>query len=261
MNSNWCYAMGLHGSAVPMKGEFTVNSDPKRVGDDPSGLERPEIGKSLPRRIIDHIEYLIEAGRLRPGDQLPSEIQLAQSLDVGRSSVREAIRVLDELGVVMVHQGKRTVLRKSGQNILDMPVKLVVMMDGIPYKEVSETRKALEARCVKLAALRATHADIKRILDNVDECEKCLKDREHFVELSVEFHLIVASAAHNRVLLRMIHAIRSRLGKTSRIEEKMRRSLEQHRDIAKCIALRNPQAAETAMMRHLETVERIRAGE
>ncbi|MFE5670176.1 FadR/GntR family transcriptional regulator [Agromyces sp. NPDC056523] len=162
--------------------------------------------------VLEHIERKLLDGELAPGDRLPGERALASELGVGRSSVREALRVLEVLGLIRTHTGSGPT---AGAIIIATPgggmsalMRLQVAARGFPVDDIVATRLVLEAHVVgDLAAASGTDlAAADRLLDAMDEPAL---DPAEFLALDAAFHLALAEASGNQVVTATMAGLRS----------------------------------------------------
>src|SRR3970040_1634824 len=132
--------------------------------------------RSIPEVVLEQIQKLIAEGKLQPGDHLPSEMDLAEQFGVGRSSIREAMRVLQLLGVVEVIQGKGTFVREPG--ILPLVVDWSRISQMGITSEVMEARQFMEVLLAQLAAERATCEDIETLRQTLQHSEETLSNMD-----------------------------------------------------------------------------------
>ena len=214
---------------------------------------------SLPQVILEEIQRLIAEGKFRPGDSLPSEMELAERFGVGRSSIREATRVLQLLGVVEVIQGKGTFVREPGILPLVVDWSRITQQDIIP--EVMEARQFVEVLLARLAAERATLEDIESLRQALQHSAETLLNIETNIRAGVDFHLALADAAHNRVLALMYRTIRDLYLETARrtriSAEVARDRFHDHERLLKAVMDRDPEAAAQAMTEHLDKAFQI----
>lgn len=162
--------------------------------------------------VLEWVDVRILDGRLRVGDTLPAERELAKILEVGRAAVREAVRTLEAQGVVSSSVGAG---RAGGTTITAVPsgalgrlLRLHVALANFPLPDVLEVRVALETVSVRLAASHATPehlAELSRLLELMDDPQV---DREHFNDCDTKFHVLLASAAGNNLARDFTSAIR-----------------------------------------------------
>jgi DNA-binding FadR family transcriptional regulator len=161
-----------------------------------------------PRRraddVVDYVRAELAAGRLAPGDRLPTEHAFARRLGVSRNSVREAVRVLQSAGLVDVRHGTGSFVRES----VEAPAApLMVFRTLVAQAEPAalvEVRRVFERACAELAARRATEADLLRMRDAIDRLRRldaapCATDEER-LEADLAFHRAVYRASGNEML-------------------------------------------------------------
>jgi GntR family transcriptional repressor for pyruvate dehydrogenase complex len=214
---------------------------------------------SIPEVVLEEIQRLISEGELRPGDRLPSETELAERFGVGRSSIREAMRVLHLLGVIEVIQGKGTFVRQPGILPLMIDWSRIAQMGIIA--EVMEARQFIEILLAQLAAERATEEDIEALGATLERERGSTADLEADAQAGVDFHMALADAVHNRVLALMYRTIHDLFLETARrmraTPETARDRLQDHERIFQAIQARDPEAAAQAMREHLEKAYKI----
>lgn len=158
--------------------------------------------------VAEQIEILILQGILRPGDRLPGERELAQRTDVSRPILREALKTLEERGLVVSRHGEGTFVADVIGTIFSQPVVGLIRRYPRAIADYFEFRRAVEAWSAGLAAERATEAD-REILTRLVaalEAAHAGPDTEREAALDIEFHTAVGEAAHNLILL---HTLRS----------------------------------------------------
>ncbi len=159
-----------------------------------SPIERRKVYAQIAERLLAQIG----AGHLRPGDPLPTERQLTQSFRVGRSSVREALRILESQGLIKpVESGSFVVADASTP--LHHSLDLLLALQGGTLRELFEVRKILEAESAALAATRRTESEMSAMADAIEEMEESLQAQERYIEADLRFHLTIAAATRNRM--------------------------------------------------------------
>lgn len=148
---------------------------------------------------IDEIRERIQAGHWKPGDRLPSEGALTAQLGISRAPLREATRALVHAGLLSVRQGDGTYVVAVDETAVALTRKV---SDSIP-REVQEVRRGLDASAVQLAAGRRTEADLVSMTEALERRREAARagDRDAFTAADVGFHIAVARAAHNQLLL------------------------------------------------------------
>lgn len=211
--------------------------------------------------ILGHIHQLVEDGVLKPGDKLPSERKLAERFRVGRSSVRDAIRILEVRGVVKARQGGGTVVQAFSSDALVAELAGTLVRKRALVQELMEVRCMLEPPLAARAAVHASAEQIEHMEDILLRQRRKVKRGEMAVEEDTEFHSTIARAAGNRVMLAVLDTLVSLLTETRRRvlhdQERARSSLAGHRQVLRAIRRREPGAAERAMRKHIRSVEAI----
>jgi GntR family transcriptional regulator, transcriptional repressor for pyruvate dehydrogenase complex len=215
---------------------------------------------TLPDQIAARLIALITERRLTAGDRLPPERELAAAMGVSRSSLREALRALAMVGVVEMRHGDGTYLTSLETDKLLRPVSLVLSLSDSSLAELFEARKLVEPGLAALAALRIRDEAAAELCARADTSTVALEDPEAFMWADIELHALIAKAAANAVLTRLLDSIasmgiasRRRTGRLAAVREQ---SARDHREIAAAIAGHDAEAARAAMLRHLENVER-----
>jgi GntR family transcriptional repressor for pyruvate dehydrogenase complex len=210
--------------------------------------------------VAQQIERLI-LKKLRPGDKLPSERELAEMLRVSRSSIRDAIRGLELMGLVEPRQGAGTIVREVSAELLPNPFANALKRRRELVSELLDFRKMLEP---PLAARAATHASS----DEIAEMDDILRRQEEkqvqgdaAVAEDAEFHYSIALASGNSVVLKVLDILMDLLRDTRerslQVEGRAQKSLAGHRRILAAIKRHDGDAAKSAMRRHIEDVEEI----
>jgi GntR family transcriptional repressor for pyruvate dehydrogenase complex len=217
--------------------------------------ERPKTYKL----VADQLLELIAAGRLRPGDPVPPERELVENYRVGRSSVREALRMLESQGLIEA-RGNGTFTVSHARNTLNQSLELLLSVAEADLPELFEIRRILEGECAALAAGRRREADLVRMRAAIAEMESGIGSEDAYIAADLEFHLTIAEATGNRVAAHLMHALRDQLhralGTVYQIPHSAERSLAQHREIVEAIGARRPDEARASMQAHIGRVER-----
>jgi GntR family transcriptional repressor for pyruvate dehydrogenase complex len=216
--------------------------------------------------IADQIQKQITGGVLKPGDKLPSTKDLAEKFQVGRSTVREALSALKAMGLLEIHQGEGCYVRSIESQDLDLPVFDSLLMNRETVVELIEARKALEISNAGLAAQKRTTEDVAKF-------EEILRNMEHFLGNETEgersdmlFHLTLAKATHNSLMIRMIDSISTQMQTAIRetrrlqmysIKTVSKQLWQEHKAIFEAIRDQDAEAAQEAMKRHLFHVEQM----
>ncbi|MBV8074367.1 MAG: FadR family transcriptional regulator [Candidatus Eremiobacteraeota bacterium] len=220
----------------------------------------PVTPRRLHEQVVRAITERIVAGELRTGDALPSEAEMCVEYGVSRSSVREALRVLAEKGLIEVRHGLGTRVNPPERwDFLDAMVLAVRRERGAMVgmiKDLLEARRVVECEVTALAAERATEADCQQLALALETMRHSAKDAKGFAEGAFSFHRALLEATANRVLVRMAEPIRQlleySLQTTDSIPNALERALADHQEIYRLIAAHDVEGARAAMQRHLE---------
>jgi GntR family transcriptional repressor for pyruvate dehydrogenase complex len=213
------------------------------------------------KEIVDQVRDLISSGRLGPGDRLPSERELAQTFRVGRSTVREAIRSMESLGLIEVRPGEGTFLAGPSMERGHDPLTANLYKAWSTQLKLFEVRAVLEPGLAGLAARRATSEQIGRMQEDLKTQEKRVERGEAYVKEDAAFHLLIAEATGNEILMRIVDSLMGLLEETRHTSwqrgDRPTRSLKQHRAILQAIEERNSAMAERRMHEHIRSIERL----
>lgn len=211
------------------------------------------------QRIIEHLLQLIREGTLRAGQKLPPERELAETLSVSRTSIREALRALVILNVLDVRQGAGTYVTSLEPALLVRHLNLVFQLSGASPLQVFAARKVLEPGIAALAAGTITDAEIERLESQVEDFAAHLDDPEMLREIDLKLHETIADATRNPILIRMMAGIRelgrSSRQRTARIPGMVQKTSNDHRVIVHALKERDAMGAQAAMLVHLNRVE------
>lgn len=223
---------------------------------------KPIKQKRVYEEIVEQIRRLVAEGSLKPGDRLISERELAERLQVSRASIREAFSALDMLGVLESKPGEGTFIREVPQDNIIKPLALIFMFYNDNNLEVLEVRTILEVESASLASRRGTAEDMEKIKACLDMMEQDLLSGSVGELSDAQFHLAIAEAADNKVLVRLMNTVsdliveamrysRQRLFQVQGNREKL---FAQHKKICEAILARDSQGARQAMQDHLSFV-------
>ena len=216
--------------------------------------------RTVKDQISDKLAYMIHSGLLRPGDELPSERELAATLGVSRETVRGAIGVLAARRMIEVSQGSRTRVLGLGSMSLYESVSTLSNLRGRSFEEVAEARAAVEVQVIWLAAQRINANELARLAALVREQEAMLDDPVRFQISDREFHTTLYRACGNSLLYDVVSDFydyarefrRRALQRPGAIAY----SVTEHRGIVEALKTRKPDAAVAAAQKHLEHVRK-----
>lgn len=205
--------------------------------------------------ILLELNRIVETDHLRAGDKLPSERELSERLKVGRSSVREALRALELLGLITTRRGEGTFLENYRNNKLFDILGYYLLRDRKSKKDLLEMRVLLEMDAVRLACKRITSEHIQIMQKTVVDAEEKIVQGIAPVEEDFEFHRTIARASKNSVLHRIWRPIadysRVQQGETWFDLEKLTTGIGEHKEILRAIQEKNEDLAVSLIVQHL----------
>jgi GntR family transcriptional repressor for pyruvate dehydrogenase complex len=225
-------------------------------------LQLQEVKKNrVYETIVTQVQDLIVRGELKTGDRLPPERDLVASFGVSRASVREAICVLESMGLVESRAGSGTYVTTASVENLIQPLALTILQEQDSIREIFEVRRLIEPHLAGLAAERAPEGERQELRAIVGRHGQMVDRGETGAEADGEFHLAIARAARNAVFLRLIFGVHDLLGKSrdSRFQTggRPKQSLNGHLEVLAAIERGDSPGARDAMNAHLATVEKF----
>jgi GntR family transcriptional repressor for pyruvate dehydrogenase complex len=201
------------------------------------------------------------AEQLTPGDSLPSEAELCRQLGVSRSTVREVLRRLEARGLIETRHGVGIQVVDRTRQVATDSLRLMLSRSEVGPRDMLEVRFILECQGAALAAQRATAEDLERIGDAIAALKGPTMTVEANIQADLDFHLGVAQASQNALLIALTHTIRDLLrdtiAATFALDPLVERRRQDHGRVLEAIRLCDPHAAEEAMRAHLRTTEKI----
>ena len=215
--------------------------------------------RKLYQEVVDRLSEEIATGAYAPGDRLPSERELMQLFAVGRPAIREAMLALDRMGLITVSHGERArVAAPNASSIIEQvatTARHLLLTSPQSLEDLKEARLFFELGIVRRAAERAGDDDIARLRGRLEDHIASLDELDRFLEMDKLFHREIASVSGNPILTAVSQAMFEWLEEFHvelvRAPGAERLTLEEHSAIFEAIAARDPQAAATAMERHL----------
>lgn len=221
--------------------------------------------RSSYEEITEQIKSQIMNGQLKPGEQLPSTKELSEQFAVGRSTMREALSALKAMGLIEIRQGEGCTVKSF--NAAEMELKLASsMMSKAMLLDLLEARKALEVSNAALAAEKRNEHDLDVFRMSLKAMEHHFGDEREGEKADLSFHLTLAKATHNSVLVRLFESISDTMEAAIRetrrhymyADENVSKQLwKEHKQIFIAIEAGDAKAAEEAMRSHLFHVERV----
>ena len=226
----------------------------------------PGRSASLSAQIIGDVRDALFAKKLKPGDAVGTENEIAARYGVSRIVARDALRTLEALGIAEIRMGKGGGARVARGNPRLFAEALAVQLDltGMTPAEIMDAQRAIECLAAELAAENATAEDIARLRQSVADADASMGDAARFTELGAEFHLLVAEASHNRVLVVQLislqHVSWPRRNPTL-TRNVMRRIQDVHKELLALIEIRDAAGARRMMDDHVKMIRARRVSE
>lgn len=213
----------------------------------------------LYEQIVQQIEESIRKGALRAGDQLPAERELAEQFGVSRTAVREAVKALREKGLVEAYPGRGTFITSETSNTIRITLDRMVRAGQLEGTlQLVEVREILEPEIAALAATRANEEIVKEMREAVRIMDEARQDPDAYIEADLDFHLALAEAAANPIILSLIDSIvgvlREQRMRIFQVDGGPMRGQYHHRRILEAIENRDASGAREAMRAHLRQV-------
>src|SRR6266849_19500 len=214
-------------------------------------------GATLSTRIVAEVREALFAKALRPGDFLGTEKDLAQRFNVSRIVARDALRTLEAQGIVEIKVGSGGGARIAQGNARLFAEALAVQLDlaGVSVGEIMDAQRAIECLAAELAAVNSTPEDHARLRELNIEAERKIDDVAAYTRLGREFHLAVAEASHNRVLVVQLISLQhvSWPARNPTLTPKVaHRILDAHKELASLIEIRDAAGARRLMEEHVK---------
>ena len=214
--------------------------------------------------IVKQLQDLITSNKLKPGEKLPPERQLAEELNVSRTSIREALRTLEMMGYLESKVGISggTFVKEVTMETVVSPFSQLLVRNGNYITDLLETRLVLEIEVARLAALRRGDEDLVRIENAVKNMEAEIKEGGTGINGDNEFHRALGAAAHNDVLLNMVRMCGDlmevqREEHLTNLDGEPDRALRSHKAICKAVREKNEEKAQSLMRKHITNLQNI----
>jgi GntR family transcriptional repressor for pyruvate dehydrogenase complex len=214
----------------------------------------------LYEQVVEQIEALIISGRLTPGDRLPAERELGERFGVSRTVIREAIRSLQEKGLVEIRPGVGTFIYNGMSDIMRQSLERMMLIDRLQGLEnVMQVREILEPAIASIAAHKARPHDIEAMEAAIEIMDRSMSNIEGFIAADHEFHLALARATQNRLILYLIDSIVDSLTEQRRQiflggVDGPTRGQEHHKRICEAVKKHDGNLARELMLAHLKQI-------
>ena len=250
--------------------QITIGCLSKLIDGDQFFLQDPNIVfkkiklQKISEEIAEQIRNLIKDGKLQPGEKLPPERAFSEMLGVGRSSLREAINILETQGFVEIKKRQGLYIRSLGTSIISDPLRQILEEDKNQLIQLYEVRKDIEMASAYAAASHRTTADLEKMKQPIENMKAGMKTFSLKLSDDLNFHLAIAQSGNNifrsHILKNIFDISRENLSyvrDTITSEKKYISSLlKQHRDIYTAIEKKEPTTARDKMAEHLVWVEK-----
>jgi len=213
----------------------------------------------LYEQIVQQVEESIQKGDLKTGDKLPAERDLAEQFRVSRTAVREAVKVLREKGFVEAFPGRGTLIVGSTSRTMRISFdRMLKTSQGNGSTYLAEVREMIEPEIAAMAAGRADVGDLKAMRESIGIMDEAKKDPEAYIEADLDFHLALAEAAGNPIILSLIDSIvgllrEQRMG-IFQVDGGPERGQYHHKRILEAVEHRDSAGAREAMRAHMRQV-------
>lgn len=209
--------------------------------------------------IVEQVEESIRKGELKAGDQLPPERDLADQFGVSRTAVREAVKALREKGLVEAYPGRGTFITSDTSNTIRLTLDRMIKAGQLEGTlQLVEVREILEPEIAALAATRADDEKLNEMREAVNIMDKAMHDPDAFIEADLDFHLALAEAAANPIILSLIDSIigvlREQRMRIFGVDGGAQRGQYHHKRILEAVQNRDASGAREAMRAHLRQV-------
>jgi GntR family transcriptional repressor for pyruvate dehydrogenase complex len=217
--------------------------------------------RALSEKIISQISDVLISGALKPGDRLPPERDLAEQFGVSRTAIRDAVKTLSGRGILQVKRGAGIFVATSEESVMGRLSELAsaLPLQGAELRDLFEVRKALEVKTAGWAAQRRSGHQVERLRRVVEDAYSHTEDFQVLSERDAQFHVAIAEASQNLVLVRVMLTLLDLLELARReslsIPGRAKLSLKDHKRIVEAIEARKPEEARQAMLDHLASVE------
>jgi GntR family transcriptional regulator, transcriptional repressor for pyruvate dehydrogenase complex len=234
------------------------SADPLRRAARQAAHLQPLKKTRIPEEIADRIRELILDATFVPGRALPSERVLAQRFGVSRQSVRDALRMLEMLGLLEMRHGQGTFPKELTVDRLVTPLASVITYRRDLRDELMDVRRMFEPAVAREAAVRTTDEDLTALEQVLEAQRRKLRTSQSTFLEDTAFHAALARATHNRVVVHLMETLNGLLAEsrklTLRQKGRPQRSLQGHQAIVAALRRHDPEAAATAMHEHINQI-------
>ena len=211
----------------------------------------------LHEQVVNHLKDYIVSRSLQPGDQLPTEVDLAEDLGVGRRTVREALRVLEGFGIVESRPRTGTRVKSLTMKPLTDHLRFSLDVQGVTIAEMWDARQALECALLYSAAKNATEDDFLRMGLAIEHAWDLWESGLPISPADLEFHLAVLTATHNRALEGLTSMLHEFFATVLGDFVAGKDAIEDHERILRALRRRDSASAEEVMRQHVMPLDPV----
>jgi len=231
-------------------------------------MPQPSLFKPLKKdqkifqQISDQIRELIFSGVLKPGDKLPPEKQLADQFNTGRMVVREALRILEQSGLIHIKQGSLggAFVKDPDTTVIVRSISDLIKIGNVTLRELIEARLGIEKVILEFAMMRINKEDLHLLKNNIEESERKFLKGERATDEHINFHILIAKSTKNLLFEMMIESImnvtKSFLLSLKPDVKYINNVLTYHKKIYEALQEKNLHMAEQIMEKHLLDINR-----
>lgn len=222
--------------------------------------------KKIYEEVAEAIYEMIRTGQVKPGQRLDSVQQLAENFQVGRSAIREALTSLRAMGLVEMKQGEGTYIKEFETDQITFPLSTAILMNKEDIAQLLEVRKIIEIGTAAAAAKKRTSHHLEMMEKALEEMKSAQGNETLGEKADLEFHLALADAAQNPLLLSLMNHVSGLMGETMKETRRVwlfskkttvERLYEEHKEIYEAIKEQDEEKARNLMLVHLENVEAV----
>jgi len=219
----------------------------------------------MTEQVVNQVRLMIQHGKLRPGDRIPPERELARQFGISRASLRAGLRFLAAIGVLISRHGSGTFIADGPPSLDGEPLNMLAALHGFTTEKMFEARRLVEVAVAGLAAENATDEHLRRMADEVADTYAALDNPQEYLIHDFGFHRAVGVASGNPIMASIMEMISEvlyqRRCKTVGRSRDLKESVEMHHKIYQAIRSRDAEAARRAMSEHLMLAEQALASE
>jgi len=212
--------------------------------------------------VVDQIKDAVFQKKLKAGDKLPSERQLMDQFKTSRVTIREAIKTLEQFGILEIKRGIEggAFIRDPNTKFVSNFLQDMFSMEKIKISDLTEARMAIEPFSVKLATERITEDSLEKVRQNIQEARECLdrKNKNDARLLDLEFHRLIAQASQNPVIFFMVDSImdimENNISSIPLSAKPVERTNQYHEEIYAALRDRDVRRTEELMLRHIQEI-------